>query len=186
MIYKGIMKLDLHTHCREATASPIPTLEIAKRIVTAVKNRGLDGIAVTEHYTEHYAFELKDIVDRYLDSEILIIPGQEIDRMFFGRERGIFHVVELYLPGDITFRFIAHPGHPYVRDLDSCIDGSINGIEISNPCHDDEIDEKTVRQLAEKHDLILLTNSDAHTLSDIGRLYNEIDLDELYARAGEV
>ncbi|MEE8373590.1 MAG: PHP domain-containing protein [Dehalococcoidia bacterium] len=177
------MKLDLHTHCREATACPTPTLDIAKNIVAAVKAKGLDGIATTEHYTERYGHELKEIVDRQLNAEILVIPGQELDRMFFGRERGVFHVVELYLPDEVTFRFIAHPGHPYVRDLGAQIDGSIHGIELKNPSHADEMDEGRIRQLAEQHDLILLTNSDAHALSDIGSFYNEIDLQQLSARA---
>ena len=43
--------------------------------------------------------------------------------------------------------------------------------------------EEMIRQLAGKHDLMLLTNSDAHSLSEIGSLYNELDLEELAARA---
>jgi hypothetical protein len=50
------LKLDLHTHCREATACPTPTLSTVKRIVAAVKSRGLDGVAITEHYTERYGY----------------------------------------------------------------------------------------------------------------------------------
>lgn len=177
------LKLDLHTHCREATACPTPSLDIVRDIVAAAKAKGLDGIAITEHYTGAYGHEVKEIVDRYLDGEILVIPGQEIDRVFLGVAKGLLHVVELYLPGDVTFRFIAHPGHPSARDLDSHIDGSIHGIEVRNPLHDDEMDEERIRQLAEKHNLILLANSDAHTLSDIGVFYNEIEIEELCARA---
>jgi histidinol phosphatase-like PHP family hydrolase len=178
------LKLDLHTHCREATACPTPTLDIARNIVAAVKAKGLDGIATTEHYTERYGHELKEIVDRQLNGEIVVIPGQELDRMFFGRERGVFHVVELYLPDGVTFRFIAHPGHPYVRDLGAQIDSSIHGIELKNTSHPNEMDEERIRQLAEKHGLLLLTNSDAHALRDIGSFYNEIDLGQLSSRAG--
>lgn len=177
------MKLDLHTHCREATACPTPSLDIVRDIVAAVKAKGLDGIAITEHYTEAYGREVKRIVDRYLNGEILVIPGQEIDRVFLGVDRGLLHVVELYLPGDVTFRFIAHPGHPSVSNLDSRMDGSIHGIEIRNPLHGDEMDEERIRQLAEKYNLILLANSDAHSLSDIGTFYNEIEIEELCARA---
>ena len=177
------MKLDLHTHCREATACPTPTLDIVKRIVAAVKNKGLDGIAITEHYTASYGYEVKEIVDHYLNGEIVVIPGKEIDKMFLGIEKGLFHVVELYLPGEVTFRFIAHPGHPHVRDLDSHIDNSIHGIELRNPSHTNEMDEKGIRLLAQKHDLVLLANSDAHSLDDIGRFHNEIEIEELCARA---
>ena len=177
------MKLDLHTHCREATACPDPSLEIVARIVAAVKSSGLDGIAVTEHYTDSYSYAVKEIVDRHFNSDIMIIPGREIDRVFLGIDKGVAHLVELYLPGDVTFRFLAHPGHPYVRDLDSVIDDGIHGIELKNPNHEGEMDEARIRELAEKHDLILLTNSDAHALSDIGTYYNEIDIEELRARA---
>ena len=177
------MKLDLHTHCREATACPTPSLDIVKDIVAAVKAKGLDGIAITEHYTAAYGHEVKAIVDHYLNGEILVIPGQETDKVFLGVNKGVLHVVELYLPGDVTFRFVAHPGHPYIVDLDSHIDGTIHGIELRNPLHDDEMDEKEIRQLAEKHDLVLLANSDAHTLGDIGIFYNDVEIEELCARA---
>lgn len=178
------MKLDLHTHCREATACPTPTLAIAKRIVKAVVSKGLDGIAITEHYTDYYGYEVKDIVERHCNGRITVIPGKEIAKMHGGREMGVVHVVELYLPGDVTFRFVAHPGHPYVRDLDSWIDGSIHGIELRNAVHINEVDEKSIRQIAERYNLILLSNSDAHTLNDIGTFYNEIDIEELQVRAG--
>ncbi len=177
------MKLDLHTHCREATACPTPTLDIVKRIIAAAQAKGLDGIAITEHNADYYGYEVKKIVDHYLNGEIVIIPGKEVDKMFLGVEKGAFHLVELYLPGDVTFRFIAHPGHPYVRDLDSHIDSSIHGIELRNPLHGGEMDEDKIRQLAENHNLILLTNSDAHTLGDIGKFHNEIEIEQLYARA---
>lgn len=118
---------------------------------------------------------MKEIVERHFASDILIIPGQEIDR-------GQLHVAVLHLPGDLTFRFVAHPGHPKV-DFSSLIDESIHGIEIRNPAHDYEMDETAIREAAEKHHLLLLQNSDAHYLSDIGRYYNEITIEELCARA---
>jgi histidinol phosphatase-like PHP family hydrolase len=154
-----------------------------KQIAAAAKIRGLDGIAVTEHYTKAYGYEVKEIVDRYLDGEITVIPGQETDKVFLGTERGVLHVVELYLPGDVIFRFIAHPGHPYVKNLDSLIDDGIHGIEFRNPLHDEDMDKVRIRELAEKHDLLLLSNSDAHDLSDIGKYYNDIGIEELCARA---
>ena len=176
------MKIDLHTHCREATASPMPTLDIAKRIVNVVKSKGLDGIALTDHYSSHFGKEVKRIVDQELNGEITVIPGQEIDVMFTGKERGVFHVVELFLPNDLTFRFIAHPGHPYVRNLDALISGDIHGIELKNPSHHRDMDEKNIGRVAKKHNLILLTNSDAHRLRDIGTYYNHIEIEQLCER----
>jgi PHP family Zn ribbon phosphoesterase len=170
------LKLDLHTHCGEATSLYTPNLGVVSRIVAAVKGRGLDGIAITEHYNRAYGYKVKEMVEQDLNNEVLVIPGQEIDK-------GMLHVVVLYLPDDLTFRFIAHPGYPPVSNIDSQIDGSIHGIELRNPLHDDEMDEEMIRELAQKHDLLLLTNSDAHFLSDIGKYYNEIEVEELCARA---
>ncbi len=45
------------------------------------------------------------------------------------------------------------------------------------------MDEQEIRRLAGKHNLILLSNSDAHSLSDIGTFYNEIDIADLTTRA---
>ncbi len=151
--------------------------------MAAVKSRGLDGIAITEHYTHAYAYEVQEIVRRHFDDAILVIPGKEVDKVFIGIEKGVFHLVELYLPGDVTFRFVAHPGHPHIADLGSHIDGDIHGLELRNPEHDHEMDEGMIRRLAQRYDLILLANSDAHSLSDIGTYYNEIEIDDLCARA---
>ena len=170
------LKLDLHTHCGEATSLYTPTLDIAKRIVAAAKARGLDGIGVTEHYNRTYGYKVKELVEHELGNEILIIPGQEIDK-------GPLHMVVLYLPDDVTFRFIAHPGYPPVSDFSSHMDNGIHGIELKNPLHEDEMDKDKIRELAKKHNLLLLANSDAHFLSDIGKYYNEIEIEELCARA---
>lgn len=170
------MKLDLHTHCGEATSLYRPTLEVVKQIVAAVKARGLDGIAITEHYNKAYGYKVKEIVDQQLHEEILIIPGQEVDR-------GPLHVVLLYLPDDISFRFVGHPGYPPVQDLARELDDGIHGLEIRNPTHDDEIDQELIRRLAKERDLLLLSNSDAHFLSDIGKYYTEVELEELCVRA---
>lgn len=170
------LKIDLHTHCGEATGLYTPTLDIVKRIAASIKKKGLDGIGVTEHYNKTYGYKVKDMMERELGEDIFIIPGQEIDK-------GRLHVVVLYLTEDITFRFIAHPGYPQVDNIESYIDDTIHGIEIRNPNHDDEMDEELIKFLADKYNLMLLTNSDAHFLSDVGKYYNELDLEEMCSRA---
>jgi histidinol phosphatase-like PHP family hydrolase len=172
----GRLKLDLHTHCGEATCIYTPNRDVVKKIVTAVKAKGLDGIGITEHYYKAYGFKVRDIVAEHFNNEILIIPGQEIDK-------GKLHMAVLYLPGDVTFRFLVHPGYPKVEDWASQIDDTIHGIELRNPTHDDEMDREAIQEAARKHKLILLQNSDAHFLSDVGKYYNEITIEELCARA---
>ncbi len=170
------MKLDLHTHCFEATCVYKPTPESVEKIVAAARARGLDGIGITEHYNKAYGYRVRDIVEQHFPGQMLIIPGQEIDK-------GRLHVVELYLPGGRTFRFVAHPGYPRTDDFTVDIDGSLHGIEVRNPTHDDVMDQQAIRDAAVKHNLLLLSNSDAHFLSDIGKYHNEITLEELCARA---
>ena len=167
------LKLDLHTHVFEATGFRRATPEIVEKLVERIKLKGLDGIAVTEHNDKFYGFQVKELVDRLFPGEVLIIPGQEISIW-------PVQIVELYLPDNVTFRFLAHPGYP--GDFMSKID-SLHGIEIDNPLHDWHINKEKVKAAAEQYDLLLLRNSDAHSLYDIGEYYNEVSLEELCNRA---
>ena len=167
------LRLDLHTHCLEATGFLSPTVDIVAEIVARIRQRRLNGIAITEHSNKKYGYMVKEIVEQSFNSEVLIIPGQEID---LGRREA----VELYLPNDSVFRFLAHPGrYPgFAEDV-----SDVQGIEIDNALHNWHINKIRVKELAERHGLLLLRNSDAHNLEDIGTFYNEIDLEELQARA---
>lgn len=167
------LKLDLHTHCWEATRYAAPTLETVGKLVAQIKAKGLDGIAITDHYRPQFGFKVREIVEQEFDNAVLIIPGAEVD---WGRD----DVVELYLDHNLVFRFLAHPGYrgPLPRDADT-----IQGIEIANDLHNWHINKGAVGTFAQKHDLLLLRNSDAHDLSRIGAFYNEISLDDLHDRA---
>lgn len=168
------LKFDLHTHCLEATGFARPDADVVQKIVASVKGKGLDGIAVTDHGMKHYGFQIKELAESYLDKEVIIIPGQEIDRVFQ-------HVVELYLPDGSVFRFVAHPGYPSNRWAEDGRLDDIHGVEIANGNW--SVDKELVREVARKHDLLLLSNSDAHQLDSIGLYYNEVDLQELSERA---
>ncbi|MDP2952802.1 MAG: PHP domain-containing protein [Chloroflexota bacterium] len=165
------MKLDLHVHAFEAMGFIAPSVESVGKLVKQIKQRGLDGIAVTEHHDKRYGMQAKEIAEQYFDS-VLIIPGREVDE-------GINQVVELFLPNGSMFRFVAHPR--YLGSLK--IDGRVQGIEVKNALHAGEINEEKVREIARQHNLMLMQNSDAHYLSDIGQFYNEVALEDLYARA---
>lgn len=171
------LKLDLHTHPFEVPYVPLSKVSgdgILKDVVATVKAKGLDGIAITEHRDKEYGFKAREIISQYFDNEIMIIPGCEID--FSGLQ-----LIELYLPDNVTFRFIPHPVYSsYFQSFDF---SRIHGIEIENYMYDKFIDKQKVKALAEKYDLLLLSNSDAHNLADIGRYYNIIELDDLSLRA---
>ena len=167
------LKLDLHTHIGEDRRVRKAEIEEVRQIIEFVKARGLDGIALTEHYNKNFGRAVKAIVERYFDNEILVIPGWEI-------ERRAIEIVELDLPGELVFRFMVHPGCPYhpgeytPEDMDG-----LHGIEIGNGLHDAQMNRKKIIEMAEKYNLILLKDSDAHRLEDIGCYHNEIDLEEL-------
>ncbi len=167
------LKMDLHTHCFEATGYRAADTGIVSRIIEKVKARGLDGIGVTEHYDKTYGFQVKEIVEREFNNEILIIPGQEISVW-------PVQVVELYLPGEVTFRFLAHPGYP--GEMTQFIE-NLHGVEYDNCLHNWHINKQWVKETAEKHEILMLSNSDAHSLDDIGLNFNEISIEELYTRA---
>ena len=171
------MKLDLYTHCFEAICILSPELitpSVVSKIITSVKSKGLDGIAITEHYDNRFGFVAQKIVSEHFDNQIVVIPGHEV------YSHG-YHLVELFLPGNTVFRFLPHP--TYAELLERNYDFSkVHGIEIGNYAYDHSIDKPRIRSIAEKYNLLLLSNSDAHDLNDIGRHYNEVDLDDLINR----
>lgn len=168
------LKLDLHTHPLEAMNFEGPSVKTVGRLLDAIAAKGLDGIGVTEHFNLKYGLEMKRIADEaFPDSGILLIPGHEIE--IEGQE-----AVELFLPDGYVFRFVAHPGYPRYTIF---VDERFHGIEIENGMHNWHINKPAVKKVAEENNLLLMTDSDAHYLDKIGIYYNEIDLDDLVARA---
>lgn len=166
---KRPLKLDLHTHCLEAVGFAGADEEVVCRIASAIKSRGLDGIAITDHHKVAFSYKVRDICQRLYGDEIIIIPGQEVDE--YPAE-----VVELHLRPGLVFRFLAHPGYP--GSWSGIID-TVSGIEVANAAHDWHIDKGVVRSVAKHRRLLRLANSDAHYLEDIGKHYNVISLEEL-------
>jgi len=178
-VTKDLVKLDLHTHIFEEFL-PLnwksSIYGVVEKLVARTKSLNLDGIAITEHDDRLYGYRVKEIVEHYFNSEILIIPGREV-------ERWPIHLVELDLPcsnGVTTFRFLAHPGYP--GEPDDNFDG-ISGIEIENAMHNWHLDRERIRNVAERHNLVLLSNSDAHYFSDIGKCYSKVSIADLCRRA---
>jgi histidinol phosphatase-like PHP family hydrolase len=164
------LKLDLHTHCFEALRAK-PNKDSVKEILDAVKTKGLDGIAITEHNNKDYGFRALEIQHTYFGNEVLLIPGQELTT-----PEASF--IELYLPNNVTFRFIAHPYYQFfIKDY-----GDIHGIEIDNDMHNYHIDKELVESVAQEHNLLLLYNSDAHYLDDIGKFYNELAWENFFTK----
>lgn len=167
------LKLDLHTHCFEFPGHHQVTPDTVAQIVQHIKAKGLDGIAITEHEDKSYGYRVKEMVEQLFPGQVIIIPGWEL---------GAWpqQVVELFLPDEVTFRFLPHPCYPVEQAQQT---PEVHGIEIENPLHSWYIDKAKVRRVAEKYHLLLLSNSDAHAPYDIGQFYNEVSLEELSYRA---
>ncbi len=169
-------KLDLHTHVYEATGCKEPTPEIVLMVVDIARRTGLDGMAITEHNDPEYGFRFEAIARETLgDDPFIIIPGQEKDEYSKNRQ-----IVELYLPGDVTFRFLAHPGYPW-GSLEGVLP-DLHGIELRNSVHDWHIETRKVWRIAQEWNLLLIGVSDAHHLHQIGKYYTRITMDDLYDR----
>ena len=50
-----------------------PSVDLVRKIVEKVKNRGLDGIAITEHDDKEYGFLVKKIVDESLEDRKSVV-----------------------------------------------------------------------------------------------------------------
>lgn len=164
--------MDLHTHPFEAMGIANVgqiTVESVERILAQVLAAGLDGIAITEHAGMEFGLRAREIAEKELKTDLVILPGEEV--WYYPLE-----IVQILLPDGEYLRFVAHPGAPGAcqRAVPKLAD-ILAGIEISNTVHDWHIDEGMVRDLAERHDLMLFRNSDAHDLADIGTRFNEVE-----------
>lgn len=172
---KGELRLDLHAHPFEALGFPSPDPKSVEAIIQAARTKGLDGLAITEHYSPRYGLQAREIAQHYFPGALLIIPGQET-------RVGHQEVVELYLEEGLIFKFLAHPQSLHGFQLERY---GIQGIEIENFLHNDYIDREGVLRIAEENGLLLLKNSDAHLLEEVGNLYNCLTLETLRQLAWE-
>lgn len=174
------VRLDLHTHVGEMFGFKPPTPEIAETVIMRIKDAGLDGIGVTDHWRPHWGMELHRVVEQHFPGEVLIIPGQEIDVRPASSPFDGYHCVELYVPGGRLFRNYCHPGY-YTQNI--VIEDGVHGIEVANHHHDWHIRRPHVERVAEQHGLLTFSVSDANKLGEIGAGSTLVDLDDMIQRA---
>ena len=168
------LKIDLHTHMLEAANFAKPDAALAEKVVAQMRERGLEGIALTEHWNVDHGWKLKEIIEDLYGDEFVILVGQELDISTTQQ------VTEVSLPDGVTYRDLCH--HGYLAN-DWSVPENLHGIEIENGMHSWHLNRPRIRELAEEHNLMLLKNSDAHYLEKIGVYYNELAIEELVARA---
>ncbi|MFL2645670.1 MAG: PHP domain-containing protein [Dehalococcoidia bacterium] len=174
-----MVKLDLHTHIWEAFNFQDPSPSIAERVVTEIKKKGIDGIAITDHHNYEWSFKFKELVEELYPSEVIIIPGWEIEIRPPSSPFDEYQVTELFLADNSTFRIYCHPGY-YSPNI--IIEDNIHAIEIDNYIHNWHIRKPLVERIAQEHSLMTVSVSDAHNIENLGLRYTEVNLDELHEK----
>lgn len=175
------MRIDMHVHTRHSKRcgwmSP-------GRLVKRAMEKGLDGLAVTDHNTIEGAIEVRDIV-RDEDLNLVVIIGEEIST-----DRGevlTYFINEVIDPGpfeDVIAAIRRSGGisavpHPFdkIRKGFSGMEevlGEVDAIEVINSrC----LFNKRALDLSRDHHKPMLGGSDAHFYGELGRGWTEFPAD---------
>jgi len=173
-------KIDLHVHSKYSGDNDA---EPEETVLCAIE-RGLSGIAFTEHYSYAASEHAENLKEKYGDS-ILILRGVEFSAseghcLIFGVDTDrlsmkyapIKEVVPLvHAAGGVVI-----PSHPY-RTINSLGDlvlsvGDISALEGCNGCNMHPFNEKAI-EAAGMLKLPYTGGSDAHRSSDVGSCYTE-------------
>jgi len=169
------LKIDLHVHTtgsRDAFTEP-------EQLPTIVKQRGLDGVAVTNH----------DAFTRVTSSEAIILPGIEVSaRQGHIIGIGMSGPIERARTADETISAIQHVGgvaivpHPF-DPISPCVNpiklrSRPDAIEVINA---DALffglNTKYARRMANRLGLPMVAGSDSHIPETVGDAYTLIDTD---------
>ncbi|MHB1414545.1 MAG: PHP domain-containing protein [Chloroflexota bacterium] len=173
------LRFDLHTHTHFSADSGAKFADI----VAAVRRRGLDGIAVTDHNRLEGALQLKEV------APFTVIVGEEI-RTSEGEIIGLFLSEEIparLSPEETVERIKAQGGlvyipHPFDRVRPShlrkealyrLID-SIDAVEVVNSRTTLPLDNRRAELLCQRYGLRRGAGSDAHLPREIGQAWVEI------------
>lgn len=173
------MKVDMHVHtCHSKDA----TLSL-ETIMESCEQRGLDGVAITDHNTIAGALALKEI------APFLVIVGEEIDTTK-GEILGLFLKEEIpggLMPEEAMARIREQGGlvgvsHPLDRLRRSAmrqvalldILDELDFLEGFNSRVTFPSDNRKAQALAQAQGLPITAGSDAHTAYEIGRAYVEM------------
>lgn len=178
--YVPLLKIDLHIHTQYSEDCKTSLNEVIQH----AKNRGLDGVAITDHDTVRGALKLAESKD------LLVIPGTEVSSLH-GHILGLnitesippkLHISEtvdkIRRQGGIAV--IAHPSVVIKTGLGAKITSAsdIDAVEVINAsAFPFFISTYLGRRMAKRLALPQTAGSDAHHPREIGNAYAVIDAD---------
>lgn len=172
------MKIDMHVHSYyswDGVSSP-------KKILEKAKQKGIDGIAITEHNNIDSYEEFKKIADSL---NMFVIKAEEVktkqgdvlayfinSKIEKGKDAKET-IREIREQGGISV--IAHPFHfkEYFKDDISKYD--VDGIEVFNSRIPFKKNNKSALEFAEKNNKKMFAGSDCHISNGVGDAYVEVD-----------
>jgi hypothetical protein len=170
------LKIDLHIHTNHSDSS-----STIHQVIQRAKERGLDGIAITDHMNTMAFREIPKQVDG-----ILIIPGVEVESrdghvLVLGvrrAPRGTLSLLEIIewarREGGATV--MAHPMVPGLRASEETIKlARPDAIETSNALVPLARYNRESRELAERLRLPQTGGSDSHRAETVGDMYTLVD-----------
>jgi predicted metal-dependent phosphoesterase TrpH len=179
-----MVEFDLHIHSKysfDGIMSP-------SQIVYLAKQRGLAGIAVTDHNTIAGGMEALE-VNR--DQEFLVIVGAEMSTEV-GDILGLFLndevksrnsrevIAEIHAQGGLAI--LPHPYHHH-RALVVDLLEQFDAVEVYNGRDRGNYSSRVREEFAEPHSLTMMGNSDAHLYWEIGRARTCMEIEQLDAQS---
>lgn len=175
------MKVDFHVHASERSGCAVNGEE---EMIRAARAAGLDAIVFTDHHRLVPPMRLAELNERY--APFRIYGGVEMttqegeDCLVFGvqdprLESSEWNYYELvtFVRGRGGFVVLAHPFRyaPEIRvDFDAC---PPDGIEVRSR-NTPPAREADIREIAGKYGLVMLCNSDAHSVQSVGGFFNDV------------
>ena len=175
-------KIDLHVHTRESGDNDADPEELIEQALA----RGLDGIAITEHYS-YEASEHAERLREKCRGDLLVLRGVELSAaeghcLVFGVNTDLlslkFAPVRDVVQQVVGAGGVVIPSHPYrggnsLGELVLDLPG-ISGIEGYNGANMHAMNKKAI-ETAGKLALPFTGGSDAHNPAEVGSCYTEFD-----------
>ncbi|MGE5595307.1 MAG: CehA/McbA family metallohydrolase [Hyphomicrobiales bacterium] len=172
------MLIDLH--CHSLPLSQCSSLR-PEEVVDLARERGLDGIVLTEHDATRDSSELAALRQR---TGFLVLGGTELttDRghiLAFGLAPGhpplaTLAAARAAADADGALLYLAHPARDGLLRLDHELVTAVNGVEAINGS-DSRLQNVSATGLARGFPLPGIGGSDAHTAAEVGRAATQFD-----------